>query len=114
MYSSAVLPCCWQRRILSALGLALLSHVLGCSKEELSHYQRKQLVEKEAVEYLQALGGKLTEKDYFAAMPGGKARVQLVTNVVVLANAQNIDDGVFDRLKVLGRVTELDLSKTNV
>jgi hypothetical protein len=85
----------------------LLTGCFGCSRgDELSNYERKVMAEEEAAKTLRALGGKVSKKAY--------PQVKGEAYVVILAGVQRIDDETFDRIKDLGFISELDLSKTNV
>jgi hypothetical protein len=86
----------------------LLAIVLGCSKGDgLSDYERAQKKETDAVTALREAGGELTQKQY--SFKGQEGDAWIVT-----LNGVQITDDTFQRLKTLGRLSELHLSKSTI
>jgi hypothetical protein len=90
----------------AALALLALAAAAGCTSSkdlEAVSVEHIEAQRQGVADSLRGMGGKLTEKKY----PQGRAWS------VDLSGVQLPDD-LFDRLKKLGHITELNLSKTNV
>ncbi len=84
-------------------GLLLLATIPGCKGEDPNSYENMKKKQGDAVAALEQAGGKVVEKRY----PMGTA------HSVTLKGAQ-ITDGTFAHLQQLGRISELDLSKSTI
>jgi hypothetical protein len=88
----------------AVLVVFLLSIGAGCAPTAgIGDYQRQKTVQKNAAAEIQAVGGKVSEVK----------RPQGISWAVNLSGAQ-LSDELFDSLKQLGYISELNLSKTNV
>ncbi len=87
--------------LLSFLLLAVLS---GCKGDGLTDYEREQKKKEENVNSLHNQGAKISEKRY---PPHG-------TGYVVDLSGAQLSDSIFQKLKDLKRVAELDLSKSSL
>jgi uncharacterized protein YjbI with pentapeptide repeats len=85
------------------LALVPLIGMVGCTKEDLSNSQRRRLEQKDAVAELEAIGGKAHQ----VRRPQG-------TSWSVNLSGVQLTDEVFEHLRTLEYITELNLSKTNV
>jgi hypothetical protein len=89
-------------------GLVVLAMILGCSKGDgLSDYERAHKTETDAATALREAGGELEQKQYTFQGRQGDAWV-------VALKGMQITDDTFGRLKALGRISELDLSKSTI
>jgi hypothetical protein len=88
--------------------LALSGLLVGCTKGDgLSDFQRQKLAQENAGVALEEMGGKAREvHTNFKGVKADSWSVDL--------GGREINEQVFDRIKELGNLSELNLSKTNV
>jgi hypothetical protein len=103
----------------AALTLLCLMVQAGCRKPSaVGDYERMKRSQQEAAAFLREKGVKLTEQKKlegqiaFAATATGMGQGQSSLNVN--CSGMDVTDEIFDSLKKIGYITELNLSKTNV
>ncbi len=83
--------------------LLLVGSIMGCSEDAATIFKRHEQSQQAAADQIKAAGGEASQKTY----PLGEAWVVKLSGV-------KLTDEIFESIKVLQRVAELDLSKSSI